>query len=303
MAGGPPAPVRPGDVLQVSISFQAAEGNVVGAGIRFAEDGPIRTIQIPDASGLSEGTLDFDVEIPADICDDLSRICHDIKCYEFAVTSEGKVSRANIVDIGLVCGGCDESSCRSLLMCEDQPVDPTPDAGGPSGPVFESGGSITFNGMTYTPSNSGTTDPISCFDGDWYRVKFYTDGYSYFTLEGPPEVGSPRSVVTEAAQGEADDCHGMSTTVVAYRECEDDGSVGGTCTRSWKSVSGTVSVALVEGTLQGAEGRSDQSGPFYEYTVDVQMSARRPVGEAGEDTAVLSGSFLVEDNSVDRHRP
>lgn len=123
-----PVAINPGEVVQVQIAFEAPEGNVVAAGIRFGDDGPIRQIELPEAEDQTAGTLSFDMQIPADICDDLANICHEIICNEFAVTSAGKISRANVVQMGVVCGnGCDEPTCQELLMCE---MPPEPDAGG-----------------------------------------------------------------------------------------------------------------------------------------------------------------------------
>lgn len=111
----PPLEVHPGDRITLSIPFTAANSNVVGAGIRFGDGGPIDVVPISGAQGQNSGTMEFDVVIPDSVCDDLSRICHDIRCYEFAVTDVGNVSAANIGDIALACGGCDEPSCQSLL--------------------------------------------------------------------------------------------------------------------------------------------------------------------------------------------
>jgi len=113
------AEASPGGTLNVSISFDAPNANVVGGGIRFGANGPVQVVTIPDAMGQTSGTLNFAVQIPDSVCSNLSQICHDIRCYEFAVTDIGAVSQANINDVALMCGGCDEPSCQSLLdMCE-----------------------------------------------------------------------------------------------------------------------------------------------------------------------------------------
>lgn len=114
-----PAPAQPGDVINVQIPFQAPQGNVIGAGIRFGTSGPIRVVEIPAAKGQTSGVLTFDMQIPSSICGNLSKICHDIKCYEFAVTDAGLVSAATLAPMALMCGGCDEPSCQSLLDCTD----------------------------------------------------------------------------------------------------------------------------------------------------------------------------------------
>ncbi|MEQ8628212.1 hypothetical protein [Ekhidna sp.] len=109
-----------GQQVNVSIPFTAANSNVTHAGMRFGDSGDIIMIPIPAANGNSSGTLDFTFGIPADICENLNDICHDIRCYEFAVTSDGsggqfQVSRANINQLASACGGCDEPQCVALL--------------------------------------------------------------------------------------------------------------------------------------------------------------------------------------------
>ena len=118
--GGPAAPVMAGGTMNVNVPFNAPNANVVGVGIRFGDSGTIMTI--PNSTmGRSSGTLSANITVPPAICGMLSKICHDIKCYEFAVTSVGKVSRANIMSLALMCGNCSEPSCRDLLpnMCVD----------------------------------------------------------------------------------------------------------------------------------------------------------------------------------------
>jgi len=116
-AGATPA-VMEGDAMSVSVPFSAPNANVVGVGIRFGDSGPIMTIPT-STMGSKSGTLSASVTIPPSICKMLSSICHNIKCYEYAVTSIGKVSRANIRSLALMCGDCSEPSCKSLLpdMC------------------------------------------------------------------------------------------------------------------------------------------------------------------------------------------
>lgn len=114
-------PLYPGEVVTVTLPFYAPDANVIGAGIRFGDAGPIQVVPISGAAGVSEGTLTFDMQIPQNICDDLSSICHDIRCYEFAVTDAGMVSAANINQVALACGNCDEPSCQSLLTdCQQE---------------------------------------------------------------------------------------------------------------------------------------------------------------------------------------
>ena len=117
-----------GSTINVSLPFIASSANVVAAGIRFGNSGPIRTIMLPDAQGVSSASLDFDMQVPASVCGDLANICHSIQCYEFAVTAAGRISRENIMDLALVCGNCSEPTCQTLLpgpMCTVECMDDT----------------------------------------------------------------------------------------------------------------------------------------------------------------------------------
>jgi len=89
-----------GQTVNVSIPFTATNSNVTHAGIRFGTTGDIIMVPIDGATGNAAGVLDFSFGIPADLCANLNQICHDIRCYEFAVAGSGtgsfQVSRANI---------------------------------------------------------------------------------------------------------------------------------------------------------------------------------------------------------------
>lgn len=112
--------VEGGDILNPSVTFSAPDANVVGFGVRFGESGPIAVTPAPSAVGLTDGTVAGTMTIPPGICNDLAEICHDIKCYEFAVTRAGQISRANITDLALACNNCDEPSCQELLQsCQE----------------------------------------------------------------------------------------------------------------------------------------------------------------------------------------
>jgi len=108
-----------GQNVSVSIPFTAANSNVTHAGIRFGDSGDIIMIPVAGASGNASGILGFEFGIPADICENLNDICHDIRCYEFAVAESGngtfQVSRENINELASACGGCDEPQCVALL--------------------------------------------------------------------------------------------------------------------------------------------------------------------------------------------
>ncbi|MEW4925038.1 hypothetical protein [Algibacter sp. 2305UL17-15] len=98
--------ISSGMTMTNSISFSAPNANVNAVGMRFGTTGPIYFVPI-NTSGATAGTGLFGFQITDGICDDLSSICHDIKCYEFAQTDSGKISAANIQEVTMVCGNCD----------------------------------------------------------------------------------------------------------------------------------------------------------------------------------------------------
>lgn len=103
-----------GSPMDNQITFNAPNGNVNAVGMRFGTSGPIYFVPV-NANGVTDATATFSFLISEGICDDLSRICHDIRCYEFAQTTSGAISAANIQDVAMMCGNCDEPSCQSLL--------------------------------------------------------------------------------------------------------------------------------------------------------------------------------------------
>jgi hypothetical protein len=82
--------------------------------MRFGPTGPIRFLPIT-TQDLENGIASFVFSINPELCEDIAQICHDIKCYEFAQTSSGAISQADLQDIAMVCGACDEPSCLDLL--------------------------------------------------------------------------------------------------------------------------------------------------------------------------------------------
>lgn len=108
-------PINTGTQMNGSISFSAPGANIIGAGMRFGSSGTINVVPISGANGNTSGTLNTPFSVSASTCDNLSKVCHDIKCYEFAVTADGKISKANIRDVALMCGGCNEPSCAPLI--------------------------------------------------------------------------------------------------------------------------------------------------------------------------------------------
>ncbi len=108
-------PITTGNQINGQIGFTAPNGNVVAGGMRFGPSGPVNVIPITGAQGQTSGTLTMPFTLSASTCDNLSSVCHDIKCYEFAITDDGMISQANIRDVAIMCGNCDEPSCVDLI--------------------------------------------------------------------------------------------------------------------------------------------------------------------------------------------
>lgn len=126
--GGPSGtmPLNTGTQINGQISFNAPNGNVVAGGMRFGDSGPVNMVPVNGALGQTSGTLNLPFTVTSSTCDNLSQVCHDIKCYEFAMTADGMISQSNLRDVALVCGGCDEPSCQDLI---DPPCPPQPNTG------------------------------------------------------------------------------------------------------------------------------------------------------------------------------
>lgn len=119
------APLKAGQNYNLKINYSSDNGGVSHAAIRFGDNGKTWMVPINGASNQKSGVLNLPFGIPPEICNDLSSICHDIKCYEFAAreTSAGsfQISRENINNVAMLCGNCDEPSCQGLLEnCDDE---------------------------------------------------------------------------------------------------------------------------------------------------------------------------------------
>jgi hypothetical protein len=287
-ASSEPQPIEPGQVITVEIPFEAPNGNVVAAGIRFGDEGPIRQIQIPEAEGETSNVLNFQFEVPADICDDLADICHDIVCYEFAVTDVGEISAANIMQLGLVCGdGCNEPTCQQLLMCE-MPAEP--DAGGnvtPPDPMVDlDWGEVTINGTTLAVDGEGWDAPCTDATGEttWYTVTNEIDSVPFVSLRvfGPPAPGESVTAESDeviASTGatcfiphfeEVEFCPDGVGDLAASETCETYVVTGGTITASADSMDKTDPSGL--------------SGTYYHYTFTIDL----------EGGGTVSGDFYGE---------
>lgn len=122
-------PLEAGASMESQISFQN-DGNssVQAVGMRFGDSGPITFVPLTQQE-LDNGIANLPLSIDPSVCNNIQEICHDIKCYEFAQTSSGQISQADLQDIALVCGACDEPSCTDLLpggFCSGQGADGSP---------------------------------------------------------------------------------------------------------------------------------------------------------------------------------
>ncbi|MGK0204751.1 MAG: hypothetical protein ACI89X_001118 [Planctomycetota bacterium] len=126
----PNGSLSPGSQASLSINFTAdGSSNVTGAAIGFgtANSPPSKLMAIPvNTNGATSGAIDFSFAVDASMCANLSTICHNIRCYEYAVVDGQRVTAANVNDIAFACGGCDEPSCQELLTnCPTGGVDIT----------------------------------------------------------------------------------------------------------------------------------------------------------------------------------
>lgn len=116
-AGGGIMPLHTGEDAVNTISFQTPQplqGGVTAVGMRFGPSGPITFVELTQDE-INAGIASFVFQVDPSLCEDIAQICHDIRCYEFAQTAAGSISQADLQDIALVCGACDQPSCLSLL--------------------------------------------------------------------------------------------------------------------------------------------------------------------------------------------
>lgn len=111
---GVPIPIA----IQYSLPASPSDLSIDAMCVGFGSAARAYCIPRSDLSSTSDGetgVLGLSLRFPPEMCSMLSSICHDIRCYEFARTSAGTFSRANLSLLAAQCGGCDEPSCQSLL--------------------------------------------------------------------------------------------------------------------------------------------------------------------------------------------
>ncbi len=115
----PHMPLFSNQILTSEIEYQT-EAPVTSFCMSFGapEDGwciPVDNEDVTQEGTETDGTLGLAVQMPPELCANLSQICHDIKCYEFAETSAGTFTAANVAFLAAACGNCDEPSCQELI--------------------------------------------------------------------------------------------------------------------------------------------------------------------------------------------
>lgn len=134
--------LHPGVSTTVGVSFSAPSGNVIGAGIRFGDSGPIHVIPLDAAKGQTNGFMPFTFAVPQEVCEQLGSICHAVTCYEYAVTSAGAVSAANINQVAMACNDCGEATCQALLTSCDECAGGVPCSGKGDLEIVDAAGNV-----------------------------------------------------------------------------------------------------------------------------------------------------------------
>lgn len=116
------SPVYPGQQLQPAVTNPDIGGGVVSMCVAFGSPSSGWCIPVEDEDVDVDGnTASLDFTLPPELCENLSQICHDIRCYEFAETEAGTFTAADVEYLASACGQCDEPSCQELIgECRDQ---------------------------------------------------------------------------------------------------------------------------------------------------------------------------------------
>jgi hypothetical protein len=108
----PVIPLEPGGMFSFNIGYEAANANVVAAGVGFSSVGPI--LRVPQES-TGAGAILVSVGIPENLCQHIGPECRRVTSYAYAITAEGKVSAPFVFDAATECGPCTEPTCGELL--------------------------------------------------------------------------------------------------------------------------------------------------------------------------------------------
>jgi hypothetical protein len=120
---------QPRDVLESggsinpSVDISGADSAIAAICIGFGDPGnawciPTSNTDVSLSDTTGDGNPDqasLALAIPPALCDGLSKICHDIRCYEFAQTDSGTFTAGDVAYLAAACGKCDEPSCQELI--------------------------------------------------------------------------------------------------------------------------------------------------------------------------------------------
>lgn len=121
----------PGQSFVIDLTYIAPRGNVLGGGIQFPESDRVQWTLIDSLRDTTSGNIRFAYAVPADICDDVANLCHEIVTKQFAVGTnvtpqtdidgDGEpdgayvVSAPQEVTVVLKCASCESVSCVDAL--------------------------------------------------------------------------------------------------------------------------------------------------------------------------------------------
>jgi len=110
----PRTPVWSNQVLLSRVRTDGAPIDSFCMSFGAIEDGWCIPADDPDVDVQGDSAT-LSLTMPPELCANLSQICHDIRCYEFATTSQGTFTAGNVAYLAAACGQCDEPSCADLI--------------------------------------------------------------------------------------------------------------------------------------------------------------------------------------------
>lgn len=121
----------PGQSFVIDLHYVSQRGSVLGGGIQFPGSDRVQWTLIDTLRGTTSGDIRFAYAVPADICDDVANLCHEIVTKQFAVGAnvtpgtdidgdgepDGQyvVSEPAEVRVVLRCASCESASCLDAL--------------------------------------------------------------------------------------------------------------------------------------------------------------------------------------------
>jgi hypothetical protein len=109
----PGVPVFSGETISGTFQLDGTD-TVTEVCMGFGD--PTNAICVPvgtDGASTVGSMASLQLTMPPELCADIPQICHDIRCYEFAKTSQGTFTAGSVASLIAACGACDEPSCQS----------------------------------------------------------------------------------------------------------------------------------------------------------------------------------------------